>query len=439
MAIVEHGRVSPAMVLAAARLGGTPCYLYDAAEIVERCRRVLAMPHAFGLEVRYAMKANSSRALLELIATQGVGLDVSSLNDARRGRLAGVDWSRMMLTTQDVPAGEERAALETMVADGLVYNACSLRQLELIADFARGRGIRLAVRVNPGVGTGETVTRNTGDKYSSFGIHLSELESAKELIGARGLLVDHMHTHVGSGGDPELWRSNIDRLLGLVEQHFPDAQVANLGGGFKEARMPGETAADIQALGAYGRQRFLEFEQRTGRRLRMAVEPGTYLVANAGYLVTRVLDKKWSGPDGFEFLVLDGGMEANSRPVLYGSRHPFYVISQSGELLSSEFDLGHARGEVAPRVVSGRCCESGDSQTLDEQGHVVPRNMAKPEVGDFVVIGGAGAYCASMSLINYNSYLQAPEVMLLEDGTLRVIRRRQTLEQMTANEVASGG
>jgi diaminopimelate decarboxylase len=439
MPIAEHGRVNPQKILGVARLVGTPCYFYDAAEIVERCRRVLAMPQAFGLAVHYAMKANSSRALVELIAAQGVGLDVSSLNEARRGRLAGVPYSRMMLTTQDVPADEERAALETMIAEGLGYNACSLRQLELVADFARSRGIRLSVRVNPGVGTGESVTRNTGDKYSSFGIHLSELESAKELIRARGLVVDQVHTHIGSGGDPELWRSNIDRVLALIEEHFPDARIANLGGGFKEARMPGETAADIQALGAYAEQRCLEFERRTGRRLRMAVEPGTYLVANAGYLVTRVLDKKWSGPDGFAFIVLDAGMEAITRPLLYGSRHPFYVISQGGDLLSSEFDLGHARTEVAPRVVTGRCCESGDSQTLDEQGHVVPRPMADPAVGDFVVIGGAGAYCASMSLVNYNSYLQAPEVILLEDRTLRVIRRRQTLEQVTANEVGLGG
>ncbi len=166
----------------------------------------------------------------------------------------------------------------------------------------------------------------------------------------------------------------------------------------------------------------------------MEVEPGTYVIANAGYLVTRVLDKKWSGPDGFEFIVLDAGMESNSRPLLYGSRHPFYVVSAEGELLSSEFDLAHAHSEAAPRVVSGRCCESGDSQTLDERGHVVPRSMAEPAVGDFLVIGGVGAYCSSMSLINYNSHPQAPEVLRLEDGTLRVIRRRQTLAQVTANE-----
>jgi diaminopimelate decarboxylase len=429
------GRIEPETILEAARLGGTPCYVYDAESIIERCRNVLAMPHAFGLEVRYAMKANPSRAVLELVALEGVGLDVSSLNEARRGQGAGIPFTRMMLTTQDVPEGAERRALEGMVDQGLVHNLSSLRQLELFGDFARSRGLGLALRINPGRGAGESVTRNTGDHYSSFGVHLSELGKVKALLASQGLRVTHVHTHIGSGGDPELWQSNIDRVLELTEQHFPDAEMANLGGGFKQARMPGETAADIQALGSYACARFQAFAARTGRKLKMAVEPGTYLVANAGYLVTRVLDRKWSGPEGFEFLVLDGGMESSTRPLVYGARHPFYVISKDGVLLSSEFDLDHARAELGPRVVVGRCCESGDSQTLDEHGHVVPRRMARAEPGDYVVIGGVGAYSAAMSLINYNSYLQAPEVLRLPDGSLRVIRRRQTLEQMVANEV----
>ena len=167
----------------------------------------------------------------------------------------------------------------------------------------------------------------------------------------------------------------------------------------------------------------------------MSVEPGTYVVANAGYLVTRVTDRKWSGPGGFEFILTDGGMEANTRPLLYGSRHPFYAISRAGELLSSEWNLNDPNVELDFRVVVGRCCESGDSQSLDHHGHIIPRMMADPQVGDFVVVGGAGAYCASMSPFNYNSYLQSPEVLLAADGKLQVIRKPQTLDQVVANEV----
>ncbi len=425
--------ISVQTVLDAVRVHGSPLYLYDESTILERCRRVQAMPNAFGLHVSYAMKANSSRAILQLISREGIGIDASSMNEARRALAAGIAPSRIVLTSQEVPEGSDREELETLMAEGMLYNACSLLQLESIADFAVRAGLPISIRVNPGVGTGESVTRNTGDKYSSFGIHRANLERATRLAREKGAVIGHVHAHVGSGGEPGLWRANIDRMLGIVEEHFPDATAVNLGGGFREARMPDETPADIQALGHHARERFEQFAQRTGRKLRMLVEPGTYFVANSGFLVTRVIDKKWSGPDGFQFLILDGGMESNTRPLLYGSRHPFYVISDSGSLLSSDFASNNETNDK--RVVCGKCCESGDSQTLDPAGNIVPRPMADPELGDLVVIGGAGAYCSSMSLTNYNSYLRAAEVLVRADGNLVLIRRRQTLEQVMQSEL----
>jgi diaminopimelate decarboxylase len=434
-ALAPFGRVTPQAVAQAAALGGTPCYLYDEAMILERCRDVLAMPSAFGLTARYAMKANPGRAILELVSGAGLGIDASSLNEVRRARRAGVPAEQVMLTSQEVPEGQDRRDLEALMAEGLVYNACSQLQLERVAPFARARGLELAVRVNPGVGAGESVTRNTGDKYSSFGVHLAGLERLTGLARDAGVTIGQVHVHIGSGGDPAAWLENIDRMLEIVERFFPAAHTLDLGGGFKEARMPDEQAADVAALGQHARERFEAFAARTGRRLHLSVEPGTYLVANAGYLVTRVLDRKWSGPGGFEFLVADGGMEANARPLLYGSRHPFYVVSRAGELLSSEWNLNDPNVEVDFRVVVGRCCESGDSQSLDHHGHIIPRMLADAQVGDFVVVGGAGAYCSAMSPFNYNSHLQAPEVLLAPDGTLQLIRRPQTLDQVLANEL----
>jgi len=435
MTLAPFGRVSPKAVVEAAALCGTPCYLYDEAMILERCRDVLAMPSAFGLTARYAMKANPGRAILELVASAGLGIDASSLNEVRRARRAGVPAERIMLTSQEVPEGQDRRDLEALLTEGLIYNACSQLQLERVAPFARARGLEVAVRVNPGVGAGESVTRNTGDKYSSFGVHLAGLERLTTLARDSGVTIGQVHVHIGSGGDPAAWRENIDRMLDIVERYFPAAHTLDLGGGFKEARMPDEQAADVAALGRHAQERFEAFAARTGRRLHMSVEPGTYLVANAGYLVTRVVDRKWSGPGGFEFLVADGGMEANTRPLLYGSRHPFYVVSRAGELLSSEWNLNDPNVELDFRVVVGRCCESGDSQSLDHHGHIIPRMMADGQVGDFVVVGGAGAYCSAMSPFNYNSHLQAPEVLLAGDGTLQLVRRSQTLDQVVQNEL----
>ncbi len=433
---LRFGNVTGKDAAAAARLCGTPVYLYDESFIREKCREIRSMPNAFGISPRYAMKANSNRALLQLIAAQGFGIDASSLNEARRARAAGIPLSSIMLTTQEVPLGADRADMERMMRGGMSYTVCSLRQLELVSDFAARRRIPLAIRVHPGQGSGESATRNTGDKYSCFGVHLSDLPRALETARGKGLVFDTVHVHIGSGGDPARWRENVDREIGFVEKHFPQAVNINFGGGLRTARMPDEVPADPAELGAYAKERLQEFHTRTGRPLVMEVEPGTYVMANAAYIVTAVIDVKNTGPDGFQFLVCSGGMEVNARPLLYGSRHPFYVVSADGELRSSEFNPGSLDPEKDLRVVVGRCCESGDSQSLDAEGRIVPRLMAEPRVGDLLVIGGCGAYCSSMSPFNYNSHGQAPEVLLRPDGRLDVIRRAQTLAHMTAHEVS---
>lgn len=421
-------------ILRVVRQYGCPAYLYDEGLIIQRCKAVLSMPNAYGLSVRYAMKANSNRSLLQRIHSQGLLFDASSMNEVRRARLAGIGYEKIILTTQEVPLGEEKQALEHMIQQGLTYNACSLRQLYEIGDFASRHHPELAIRIHPGVGSGESATRNTGDKYSCFGIHLSDIGQALAYAQNKGLRFTHVHVHIGSGADPDMWRQNIDLELEIIEQHFPHAFTVSFGGGLREARMPDEVAADLQALGAYAKEQVERFYARTGRKLHMEIEPGTYIVANSGYAVTEVIDKKRTGEDGLQFVLTNGGMELNARPLFYGSRHPFYIISKNGSVLSSEFDLDkHTRGYEA--VIVGRCCESGDSQCLTITGQNQPRAMAEPELGDIVVIGGVGAYCSSMSPFNYNAHVQAPEILRGEDGHLRLIRKRQTVEQMLQNEL----
>jgi diaminopimelate decarboxylase len=390
------------------------------------------MPNAFGLTVRYAMKANSNRTLLREITGLGLHIDASSLAEARRAAMAGVSCDKIMLSSQEIPCGGDMDALEDMMKDGLLYNVCSLRQLRLIGKFAANNSIALSMRVHPGVGAGESASRNTGDHYSCFGVHLRDIGAALEYARGLGLRLTQVHAHIGSGGDPVMWRENIERELAILDRHFPDATSISFGGGLKEARMPGEDPADTEALGQYAAERLSAFYSRTGRKLKMEIEPGTYIIANAGYALTRVMDKKSTGDNGFNFVVVNGGMELNARPAMYGSRHPFYVVSRGGELLSSEF--GQATGDYSA-ILAGRCCESGDTQNVDAGGHSSPRAMAEPEAGDFVVIGGVGAYCSSMAPFNYNSYSQAPEVLVRQDGSIQLIRRKQELEQIVANEI----
>jgi diaminopimelate decarboxylase len=437
--LYQSGLLTPLTIVEAADEYGTPLYLYDEAVIIAKCKELISMPNAFGLRIRYALKANSSRALIQLITRQGLWIDASSLNEVRRAVIAGVPVAKIMLTTQEVPAGEERKELEKFMLEGMKYNACSRRQLDEIADFAATHFIPLSMRVHPGAGSGESTTRNTGDKYSCFGVHLTDLADAVAFAREKHIIIDEVHVHIGSGGDPAKWRENIDLELGFLEKYFPDAVVINFGGGLREARMPDEVPADIKALGDYAKLKLETFQQRTGRKLLMEVEPGTYVIARAGYIITRVIDIKQTGKTGFQFIVTDGGMETNARPLLYGSRHPFYIISRDGTLLSREEILENLNPINDLRIIVGRCCESGDSQCLDEHGQIVPRLMAKSEIGDIVVVGGCGAYCTAMSPYNYNSHVQAPEVLLRTNGNLTLIRKRQRLDQLTENELSTGG
>lgn len=426
-------KLDSSLILKIASQWGTPVYLHDQRYIEDSCRQLLEMPNAYGLHVRYAMKANSDRTVLRVVTGKGLDLDCSSIGEVARAFAAGIPYSRMMLTTQEVPTGEERAELESMIKSGLKYNVCSMTQFRLIADFAKANGVELSMRVHPGAaGGGESATRDTGSEYSCFGVHLNDVPAVRAMADELGLRFTQVHVHIGSGGDPEKWRQNIDRELGFVKSFFPDATAVSFGGGLKVARMPGEKQADIAALGAYARQRIEEFKEATGRELQMEIEPGTFVVANSGHIITRIIDKKLTNE--LNFLIVDGGMELLTRPLLYGSEHPITIVRQDGTVLSSEYDQTPSTG-LKPFGIVGRCCESGDSVRLDSGGNIVPVMIAEPEIGDFVVIGGTGAYSESMSPENYNSHRKPGAVMLTADGKLVQIRKKQAREQLTQNEL----
>jgi diaminopimelate decarboxylase len=186
-----------------------------------------------------------------------------------------------------------------------------------------------------------------------------------------------------------------------------------------------EQSTDLAKIGAPVKEKFEDFALETGRKLHLEIEPGTFLVANAGALVCRVQDK--TSTSAHTFLKLDAGMTEVLRPSLYGAQHPLVVIPK---------DRTRA-DRAASYVVVGHCCESGDLLTPapGEADTVSERELTSAEIGDLMVVEGSGAYCAGMSTKNYNSFPEAPEVMLAPDGALYLIRRRQTLEQALQNEL----
>jgi diaminopimelate decarboxylase len=394
---------------------GTPSYVYDRDGLEAAARRALAFPAPFGFTLRYAMKANPSRGVLALFRELGLHVDASSDHEVERALRAGFAPAAIQLTSQ-MPTPR----LAEHLARGVLYNACSLHQLEAFGQTAPGREI--SVRMNPGLGSGATNRTNTGGPASSFGIWHEYLGDVKTVAERFDLRITRLHSHIGSGTDPEVWKRCTRMTLDLAAK-LPDVQLINLGGGFKVGRMPGEPSVEMADVGAHVRDELRAFRDRDGRALHLEIEPGTYLVANAGVVVATCIDVVDTGRDGYLFAKLDAGMPEVTRPSLYGAQHPIDVLA-----------TGRAEADV---VFVGPCCESGDILTPapGDPEALAPRRVPRPQIGDLVLVGGAGAYCAAMSTINYNSYPQAPEIMREPDGGLRLLRRRQRLEQVWENEV----
>ena len=393
---------------------GTPCYVYDAAALDSTSRQLLAFDVPYGFTLRYAMKANPSRRILELFRALGLHIDASSDWEVERALRAGFAPAEIQLSSQ-MPS----TRLPEHIRRGIRLNACSLYQLDAIGRAAPGHAI--AVRMNPGLGSGSTKRTNTGGPASSFGIWHEYFGEVKALAARHRVTLRTLHSHIGSGTDPEVWQ-RVTRMTLDLAAALPDVTIVNLGGGFKVGRMPEEPTVDMAGVAAHVSRELTVFRERQGRALHLEIEPGTFLVANAGAVVATCIDVVDTGKDGYLFAKLDTGMTEVTRPSLYGAQHPIDVLATGRE--------------VAPTVFVGPCCESGDILTPapgDPEG-LAPRWVPRPRVGDLVIVGGAGAYCSAMSTLNYNSYPQAPEVMLEADGRLELIRERQTLEQMLQNE-----
>jgi len=397
---------------------GTPVFVYDQTTLEQQARKVLAFPNAFGLTARYAMKACPTAAVIKVLADTGLHIDASSGYEAERALRSGVPAAHVQITAQETPAN-----LRALIERGVLFNACSIAQIHAYGALFPGRS--LSIRINPGLGSGHSNRTNVGGPSSSFGIWHEHLAEALAAAREHRLTVDRVHTHIGSGTDPEVW-ARVALMSLQICTRIPDAKVLSLGGGYKVARVAGEHGTDLQKIGLGMTDAFGAFAAEHGRKLHLEVEPGTYLVANAGALIATAIDVVDTGKGGYRFVKIDAGMTEILRPSLYGAQHPIAVVAADG---------GYR--ERAEYLVAGHCCESGDVLT-PEPGNpegLKTRLLTEARIGDAVVIGGAGAYCSGMAAKNYNSFPEAAEVMIGRDGRVRLIRKRQTLDQVVQNEV----
>ncbi len=389
---------------------GTPLYVYSATEITQRYR---AFDEAFApLDrlIAYSVKANGNLSVLRMLRELGAGADIVSAGELHRAQLAGVPAERIVFSGVGKTVTELAAALDAGIYS---FNVESEGELRSLAELAATLGKRapIALRVNPDV---ETQTphhyTSTGHKQTKFGIPYTEARGLYRLAASLpGIHVRGIDAHIGSQiVDVEPYRLSVQRILDLVDLLHTDGielEFIDVGGGFgisydEESTPPASAFADV----------LRPLIEPTG--LRLLLEPGRFIVGPAGVLLARVVYVKEMG--GKTFVITDAGMNDLLRPSHYSSYHRV----QPAQL--------HAARRTRVVDVVGPICESGDFLALD-------RGIEMPEPGELIVIGTTGAYGFSMAS-TYNARTRPAEV-LVQGDTHRLIRPRETLDDLVRGEV----
>ncbi|PSP84190.1 diaminopimelate decarboxylase [Halobacteriales archaeon QS_1_68_17] len=383
---------------------GTPLYVLDLDRVRENAARVRA---AFDREeVSYAVKANTTRAVLSTLHDEGLGAECASAGEVQRALDAGVPGDEIRYTAVNPPARDVDHVVDLARDHDLTVTVGAADTLDAFAE--RGYDGRLCVRVNPGVGAGHHAKVTTGDA-PQFGVPYDRAPGLVDEAAARGFDVVGLHAHAGSGisgEDLSAHRELVARMGDLARSVGTDHDLAfvNVGGGFGVPYRPEEGPLDLPAVAAATREAFGDADVRLG------VEPGRYFVADAGVLLTEVTAVK---PTPETTVVgVDAGMTTLIRPALYDAYHEVR-------------HLGGAGRERISATVAGPICETADVLAAD-------RELPRPERGEVLAVGNAGAYGYEMTS-NYNSRPR-PAVVALDGGDPRLAVRREDLSALTAME-----
>jgi diaminopimelate decarboxylase len=393
---------------------GTPTYVYDAGTIAARVARL----RRFDV-VRYAQKANSNLAVLDLVRRQGALVDAVSAGEVHRALAAGFPAQGdppPIVYTADL---FDRDSLEVVLEHGIPVNCGSADMIDQYGERAPGSAITL--RVNPGFGHGHSRKTNTGGEHSKHGIWHTELEVCIGRARARGLRVAGVHVHIGSGVDLAHLERVAEACAGFARRIGPDVSMISAGGGLPAPYRDGDPEIDVGAYFEIWDATRRSLAHELGHAVRLEIEPGRYLVAEAGWLVTEIRAVKQQGRH--LYYLVDAGFNALARPVLYGAYHPMAIAAAEGDA------AGRPLVEV---VVGGPLCESGDIFTQEEGGFVRTEPLPEARVGDWLVIGCAGAYGFVMAS-NYNAKPLPAEVMV-SGGKAHLVRARQSVLDLVRGE-----
>lgn len=403
--ISDMKEIQSKQLLAAAKEYGTPLYVYHGEKIESQYNRLKGAFKGVNVHLHYAMKALNNINILKIIKGLGSGLDAVSIQEVKLGLRAGFKAEEIMYTPNCVSFDEIKEAVEM----GVMINIDNISILDRFGhEF--GGDVPCCIRLNPHIMAGGNSNISVGHIDSKFGISIYQLRHVQRVVETHKMKINGLHMHTGSDIlDADVFLRGAELLFDAAHQ-FPDLEFMDFGSGFKVGYKEGDIVTDIEAIGSKISKAFTAFCSSYGRELELWFEPGKFIVSEAGSLLVEVNVVKTT--TSTVFAGVNSGQNHLIRPMFYDAYHHIENIS-------------NPKGTPRLYSVVGYICET------DTLGY--DRQIAEIREGDILRIKNAGAYAFSMSN-NYNARLRPAEA-LLYNGELNLIRRQETLEDLTRNEI----
>jgi diaminopimelate decarboxylase len=397
--------ISPEQLIQIAHAYGTPTYVYDKNVMVRQYTQLDDHISYTPKKINYACKANSNLSILRVFKDLGCGVDVVSAGELFIALKAGFDPHQILFTGNNLARWE----IEFAVSHDILMTLDSLSQLEIYGKI--NPHSQACIRINPNLGAGHHKHVITGGLQSKFGIYYTEIQDAQRIAARHDLTIVGVHEHIGSGIlDPDLMMYGVSCLLDSAS-HFSHLEFVDIGGGLGISYKAEDTPLDTEVYGQKLSTLFATWVESYGSPLTLVLEPGRFLVAQSGILLTQVTAIK-SNPK-YTFIGVDTGFNQLMRPILYNAYHEITVVGSHDTALT-------------PVTVCGNICESGD---------IFAKSRLLPPIqeGDLLAIHDVGAYGFSMAS-TYNAR-GLPAEILVDGDQVTLIRKRDEFKDLLYNQV----
>lgn len=389
---------------------GSPLYVYNENILRQRCKELVKLCSYPKFFVSYSAKANTNPALLSIIKSEGCLVDAMSPAELYLNKKAGFTSEQICYVSNNVSTEELQHAIDNKV----LISVDSLSQLESYGKLNPSG--KIMIRINPGIGTGHHKAVITGGKDTKFGINPNEIDKIKELLTQYDLILIGINQHIGSYFlEPQSYLDAVDFLLGFITDNpslFSQLEIIDFGGGLgiPYKKYEEQPKLDLNNFGEQLQKRITNWTKTSGYKGAFYIEPGRYIAAECGILLGSVHAIKYNGPT--RYVGTDLGFNVLMRPILYDAYHDIEIYRKNGVP-----DL-----QLTPQTIVGDICETGD---------ILANKRPLPLIHEKDIIGvlDTGAYGFVMSS-NYNHRPKPAEVLIQSDGTPKLIRKRETIEDM---------